>query len=102
MSAADALETAAEIVALFAGPLAAGEAPSSEAVAVAVDVALDASAAALPDVLDIDGVSVPAGVLVDALLRPALEYGIAALIAATRPVRLIVNDPSSVRGTIHD
>lgn len=98
----DVAELAAKLAALFAGDLAADGAVDPESVELAVRLAVEAGLSALPDEVMIDGATVPVGVLVNALLRPAIEMGIKALIDASRPARLIVNNPASVTGAIHD
>lgn len=97
----DAVEVAFEIIDLFTVDLADDDIdPTCKAVESVIKIALDAAVGALPDTLQVGDLHVPVGPLVDALLRPAIERGIAALIEATRPARVVVNNPETVSGTI--
>jgi hypothetical protein len=98
----EALELAAQLAALFAGDLAPDGKVDPETVETAVDLALCAGVSALPDELDVDGYTIPVALLVESLLRPAIERGVDAIIEATRPARLIVEQPEQVIGFIHD
>lgn len=57
----------------------------------AISLALEAGLAALPDSINVDGVSVPLDLLIDLVAKPAIEAGIKALLEAIYPSKAVVN-----------
>lgn len=101
---AKALALAVKLAKLFGGDLLDDGEVDDDTVSAAVDIALDAGVAALPDVVMAAGVPLPIAKLAESFLRPLIARGIAALIEAARPKRADVHAAagSEVSMTIHD
>ena len=95
-------DLALKIAALFAGDLLTDGDVDPKTVELAAGIALAAALEELPDTLNLGGKVVPVGLLAELVLKPAIMRGVRALIEATKPARVVVTNPGSVSGTIHD
>jgi hypothetical protein len=101
MTEAEALELAKRVVDVFAGDLMEDGDLDEDAVAEVIEIALEAAKKEIPTSIKLRGlgeVPIPKS-LVDVVFK-GVASGVEAIIDATRPDRLVINEPGEVSGVI--
>jgi hypothetical protein len=101
MTEAEALELAKKVVDVFAGDLAEDGAVDEESIRQVVELGLEAALKEIPTSIKLRGLGeVPIPQSLIQAVAAGLRAGVEAIIDATRPDRLVINEPGEVSGVI--